>query len=158
MDSKKLAVWIFVLGVSGFIAAGLGFYWWDRGALPGFKPTIVDVSIEDINLDYRGVRVEGMARHDVKITQQVSGEKWFVYPLVPKDNINTKFIKVMVMTKVPPDSMATIEERSVVGLAKPPGRLIPKEIYESWRGEGYTFEDRVVLIEEFPKEPSLESN
>ena len=56
------------------------------------------------------------------------------------------------MTKVPPDSMATIEERSIVGLAKPPGRLIPKEIYESWRAEGYTFEDRVVLIEEFPKE------
>ena len=93
MDSKKLAVWIFVLGVNGFIAAGLGFYWWDRGALPGFKPTIVDVSSEDINLDYRGVRVEGMARHDVKITQQVSGEKWFVYPLVPKDNINTNSSK-----------------------------------------------------------------
>ena len=152
MDSKKLAVWIFVGGISGFIVAVLGFYWWDRGALPGFQPTIVDVSIEDINLDYRGVRVEGMARHDVKITQQVSGEKWFVYPLVPKDNINTKFIKLMVMTKVPPDSMATIEERSNVGLAKPPGRLIPKEIYESWRAEGYTFEDRVVLVEEFPKE------
>ena len=152
MDSKKLAVWIFIGGMSAFIAAGLGFYWWDRGALPGFQPTIVDVSIEDINLDYRGVRVEGMARHDVKITQQVSGEKWFVYPLVPKDNINTKFIKVMVMTKVPPDSMATIEERSIVGLAKPPGRLVPKEIYEAWRAEGYTFEDRVVLIEEFPKE------
>ncbi len=48
--------------------------------------------------------------------------------------------------------MATIEERSIVGLAKPPGRLIPKEIYESWRAEGYTFEDRVVLIEEFPTE------
>jgi hypothetical protein len=152
MDQKKLAVWIFVLGVGGFISAGLGFYWWDRGALPGFKPTIVDVSIEDINLDYRGVRINAMARHDVKITQQVSGEKWFVYPLVPKDNINTKFIKVMVMTQVPPDSMASIEERTVIGLAKPPGRLIPKEIYESWRGEGYTFEDRVVLIEEFPEE------
>ena len=152
MDSKKLAVWIFIVGISGFIAAGLGFYWWDRGALPGFQPTIVDVSIEDINLDYRGVRVEGMARHDVKITQQVSGEKWFVYPLVPKENINTKFIKVMIMTQVPRDSMATIEERSIVGLAKPPGRLIPKEIYESWRAEGYTFEDRVVLIEEFPTE------
>ena len=46
MDSKKLAVWIFVGGISGFIVAVLGFYWWDRGALPGFQPTIVDVSIE----------------------------------------------------------------------------------------------------------------
>lgn len=152
MDSKKLAVWIFIIGVSGFILAGLGFYWWDRGALPGFKPTIETVSIEDINLDYRGVKVEGMARHDVKIKQQVSGETWYVYPLVPKENMNTKIIKVMIMTQVPPDSMATIEERTVVGLAKPPGRMVPKEIYESWRGEGYTFEDRVVLIEEFPKE------
>ena len=153
MDSKKLAVWIFVGGISGFVIAVLGFYWWDSGALPGFQPTIVVTSPSKISiLDYRGVRVEGMARHDVKITQQVSGEKWFVYPLVPKDDINTKFIKIMVMTKVPPDSMATIEERSIVGLAKPPGRLIPKEIYESWRAEGYTFEDRVVLIEEFPKE------
>ena len=150
MDSKKLAVWIFVLGVSGFTLAGLGFYWWDRGALPGFKPTIEPVSIEDITLDYRGVEVEGMARHDVKITQQVSGEKWYVYPLVPKDDMNKKVIKVMIMTQVKPDSMATIEERTIIGLAKPPGRMIPKDIYESWRGEGYTFEDRIVLIEEFP--------
>jgi hypothetical protein len=150
MDSKKLAVWIFVLGVSGFILAGLGFYWWDRGALPGFQPKIEPVSIEDITLDYRGVEVEGMARHDVKITQQVSGEKWYVYPLVPKDDMNKKVIKVMIMTQVKPDSMATIEERTIIGLAKPPGRMIPKDIYESWRGKGYTFEDRIVLIEEFP--------
>ena len=31
------------------------------------------------------------------------------------------------MTKVPPDSMATIEERSVVGLAKPLDALFPKK-------------------------------
>ncbi len=149
MNQQKLALWIFVGGISLFVCGGLGFYWWDRGALPGFKPTIEDVSIEDISLDYRGVRVHGMARHDVKISQKLGEDTWYVYPLVPKDDMNTKFIKVMIMTPVQPDTMATIEERTVVGLAKPPGRLIPKEIYESWRGEGYSFEDRVVLIEEF---------
>lgn len=149
MDQRKLALWIFILGTSSIVLGGLGFYWWDNGALPGFKPTLVDVSIAEISLDNRGVRIAGMARHDVRIKQEIQGVVWYVYPLVPKDKINTKFIKVMVLTTIPPDSMATIEERTIEGIARPPGRLIPKEIYESWRGEGYTFEDRVVLIEEF---------
>lgn len=149
MHSKKLALWIFVLGVGGMITGILGFIWWDRGALPGFKPEIVDVTIEDISWNNRGVRIHGMARHDIRIKQDVAGTIWHVYPLVPVDDMNTKIISVMIMTTVPPHKRATIEERTIEGLAQPPGRLIGPEIFKSWRNAGYEFEDRVTLVEEY---------
>ena len=34
--------------------------------------------------------------------------------------MNSTMIKVMIRTTVPPDSMATIEERKIEGLARPP--------------------------------------
>ena len=149
MHSKKLAFWIFTIGVSTLVFGILGFIWWDRGALPGFKPEIVDVTIESVNWNNRGVRISGMARHDVRIKQDVGGTVWYVYPLVPTNNMNTKIISVMIMTTVPPDKRATIEERTIEGLAQPPGRLIGPEIFSSWRNAGYEFEDRITLVEEY---------
>jgi hypothetical protein len=45
--------------------------------------------------------------------------------------------------------MATIEEMTFTGFARPPGRLITKEVYQSWENEGYTFEDKIVLVQEY---------
>ena len=39
----------------------IGFVWWERGALPGFRPTIYDREIEELSLNDRGVRVHGWA-------------------------------------------------------------------------------------------------
>ena len=149
MDSKKIALWILIIGVGSIVFGAIGFIWWDRGALPGFKPKIVNVDIETISYKNRGVRISGMARHDLRIKQDIGGESWHIFPLVPKDNINTQFIKVMVLTTQSPDAMATIEEMSFEGFARPPGRLITKEVYQAWEAEGYSFEDKIVLIQEY---------
>ena len=149
MQSKKLALWIFIVGVGSLVSGVLGFIWWDRGALPGFKPDIVDVTVDSVNWNNRGVKISGMARHDIRIKQDIRGTTWHVYPLVPTDDMNAKIISVMVMTTTPPDKRAMIEERTLEGLARPPGRLISPEIYKSWRNAGYEFEDRITLIEEY---------
>jgi len=133
-------------------ATTIGFIWWDRGAPPGFKPTLVDVSIADINRNHRGVRIHGMARHDIKIKQTNSSDPSdiaYVFPLVSADDINSNFIRVMIRTTQAPDEMATIEEMTIEGLARPPGRLINSEVIESWQNKGYEFDPKFVLVEHF---------
>mgnify|MGYP001166856569 CR=1 FL=1 len=53
MDSKKIALWILIIGVGSIVFGAIGFIWWDRGAPPGFKPKIVEVDIETIS--FKGV-------------------------------------------------------------------------------------------------------
>ena len=149
MDSKKIALWILIIGVGSIVFGAVGFIWWDRGAPPGFKPKIVDVTIEDISYKNRGVRISGMARHDIRIRQKIGSDSWHIFPLVPKDDINNQFIKVMVLSTQSPDSMATIEEMTFEGFARPPGRLITKEVYQAWEAEGYSFEDKIILVQEY---------
>ena len=55
----------------------------------------------------------------------------------------------MVLSTQPPDSMATIEEMTFEGFARPPGRLIAKEVYQAWEAEGYSFEDKIILVQEY---------
>jgi hypothetical protein len=129
----------------------VGFIWWDRGAPPGFKPEIVDVTIDTINREHRGVRIHGMARHDLRIRlkDQNSGKISYIYPLMPMDKMNSTMIKVMIRTTVPPDSMATIEERKIEGIARPPGRTVNGDIIRSWQDRGYDFKEKFVLVDEF---------
>tara|TARA_B110000037_G_scaffold128197_1_gene145764 strand:+ start:148 stop:609 length:462 start_codon:yes stop_codon:yes gene_type:complete len=129
----------------------VGFVWWDRGAPPGFKPEIVDVTIDTINREHRGVRIHGMARHDLRIRlkDQNSDKISYIYPLMPMDKMNSTMIKVMIRTTVPPDSMATIEERKIEGIARPPGHTVSGDIIRSWQDRGYDFKEKFVLVDEF---------
>jgi hypothetical protein len=143
---------IMVFGPALIIGAiALGIYVWDRGALPGFRPTIVDVEIEDINYDdYRGVRIKGMARYDVRVKQTVpDGPTYMVFPVVPLDEPNSEYIMVMVRSTKIPDALYGMEEITVEGFVRPPGRLIDKEIMLAWMDEGYVFDDKFVLIEAY---------
>ena len=92
-----------------------------------------------------------MARHDVRIRQkdQNSGKISYVYRLMPVDKMNSTMIKVMIRTTIPPDEIATIEKRTIEGLARPPGRAITGDVIRSWQDRGYDFEEKFVLVEEF---------
>lgn len=153
--TQQQSLFAIIFGTIAIIAVSyVGFVWWDRGAPPGFKPKIVDVSVETINRNHRGVKLKGMARHDVRIRSkdQNSGKISYVYPLMPMDKMNSTMIKVMVRTTIPPDEIATIEERTIEGLARPPGRAINGDIIRTWRDRGYDFEEKFVLVEEFVEE------
>ena len=150
--TQQQSFFVLIFGTTFILAATyVGFVWWDRGAPPGFKPTIVDVTIDTINREHRGVRIHGMARHDLKIRlkNKNSDKISYVYPLLPMDKMNSTMIKVMIRTTVPPDSMATIEERKIEGLARPPGRTINGDIIRSWQDRGYDFDEKFVLVDEF---------
>jgi len=152
MSPKQTTLSVLLGSTLAVTTASVGFIWWDRGAPPGFRPTLVDVSIETINRNHRGVRVHGMARHDIRIQQKNSNDPediTYVFPLVPTNNINTNFIRVLVRTTQKPDSMATIEEMTIEGLARPPGRLVNREIINSWQNRGYEFDPKYVLVEHF---------
>lgn len=153
--SQQKSLLLLIFGTISVIALSyIGFVWWDRGAPPGFTPELVDVTVDTINRNHRGVRLKGMARHDVRIRQkdQNSGKISYVYPLMPIENMNSTMIRVMIRTTIPPDEMATIEERTIEGLARPPGRAINGEVIRSWRDRGYDFEEKFVLVEEFVEE------
>ena len=152
MTPKQRALAIVLGSFLACVTGTIGFIWWDRGAPPGFKPTLVDVTIESINRNNRGVRIHGMARHDVRIKQENNNDPQditYVFPLVPADKMNSKYIKVLIRTTQKPDSMATIEEMTIEGLARPPGRLVNREIIEAWKNKGYEFDPKYVLIEHF---------
>ena len=121
----------------------LGIYVWDRGAFPGFRPTIVDVAIEDINYDdYRGVRITGMARYDVRVKQTIpNGPTYMLFPVVPLEDPNSKYIMVMVRST---SDCYGMEELTVEGFARPCSP--DKEIMLVRMDEGFVFDDKFVLV------------
>lgn len=156
MTPKQTALSIFFGSAILFSSIAIGFVWWDRGAFPGLKPEIFDVEVLEINRNHRGVRLHGMVRHDVKIKQrdQTSNTIAYVYPMMPMNDMNSTMIHVMIRTHVAPDSMAMIEERTIEGLARPPGRALGKDVIEAWRAKGYEFAPKFVLVDEFEDEDS----
>ena len=148
----KYKKWLMTLGPSALvIGIALGFYRWDRGAFPGFRPAIYDKSITDLSLNDRGVRLKGMARYDIKTKQLDEDDQlmYYIFPLVPLDDINTKTIHVFVRSKIPPDDLAMIEERTIEGVTKPPARIISNDLRRSWMRLGYQLDKRFVLVDSF---------
>ena len=139
----------------------LGFSIWHKGALPWNNPDLVDVSIEEISLDNRGVRISGIALHKPKVYQNVqiktgcsgySGEKtYYVFPLI--EDLTSRRIKVMVRTsKPPPDDLVEKSRVTVAGIAYPPGRFINNDIRSKWEAKGYFIDNELVLVEELEEE------
>ena len=142
--------WLIILGPSVLVLLGaVGFFWWDRGAPPGFRPTIYDRSITEISLNDRGVRLKGMARYDINTKQLDENDEimYYIFPLVPLDDINTKTIHVFVRSTIPPDELAMIEERTIEGITRPPARIISNELRRSWMRLGYRLDKRFVLVD-----------
>lgn len=150
--SKRFALVILLLGIIIPIVAWLAFVRWDTGAFPGFVPELVDVTTENINREHRGVRIHGMARFDVKFKQKIGEKTYYVFPLVSKEDMNSKTIRVMVLSPTPPGELIGIEERTVEGIARPPGRLMPRDIINSWQDLGYQFDEKFVMVHELERE------
>jgi len=131
------------------ISLRVAFVWWDRGAPPGFQPEIVDVTLDTITRNHRGVRITGMARYDVRIKV---GEN-YIYPLMNLKKFNKKTIKVMISSPKKPSRLASLEEMTVEGLARPPGGVVNQEVYNAWRRKGFEFTEKFVLVESFEKVP-----
>ncbi len=129
----------------------LGLYCWDRGAFPGFRPTIVDVAVQDISRKNRGVRVRGTAHLSVRIQQKTADGSvvWHLFPLLPEGDLEARDVRAVVRTTRAPGALYAYEDMTVEGLARPPGSLVPQPAREALRNSGYFLTDDFVLIDAF---------
>jgi hypothetical protein len=147
---KKLVV-VVVLPCLFVLVTGVGLWWWERGAPPGFRPQAVEVTVDTIAKTHRGVRIRGTAHYAGKLKQTASETDivWWVYPLTAEGQTQERLIKVVIRTTKAPDPLLGFEDRTIEGFARPPGRLLPKDARSALRHSGYELADGVMLIEEW---------
>jgi hypothetical protein len=127
------------------VATTVGIIWWDRGAPPGFRPSVTDVTVQSISRDHRGVRISGTAHHELRIKQ---GE-YSLFPLMASGDTLGREIRVMVRSTREVDRLVGYEDLTIEGLCRPPGQMIPHSVAEALMERGYHFADDYVLIEAF---------
>lgn len=132
-------------------STGVGLWWWENGALPGFRPEAVDVTVDSITKDHRGVRIRGTGHYGPKLKQTAmdTDTVWWVYPLTAEGQTQERLIKVVVRTTLRPDPLLGFEDRTIEGFARPPGRLLPRDARGALRKAGYELHEDVMLIEEW---------
>jgi hypothetical protein len=145
---KKLAATV-LLPILAVCLGVFVFVWWERGAPPGMRPAVVDVTPSALTMDHRGVRMLVTAHHDARLEQEVSGAVWHMYPVFDKGDRDGRTVKVILRTPTAPNPLYSYEERVVTGFARPPGRLVPPAARELMEQRGYTLDQRLVLVEEW---------
>ncbi len=133
------------------LGATVGVIWWDRGAPPGFRPPVVEVSPATITRENRGVRIQGTLHNEARLKQTVAGEDevWWLIPMFPKGDTLGREVRVLLRTRQTPDGFYGIEDRTVEGFARPPGSLLPGAARDALEKKGYHIAEGVVLVEEW---------
>ena len=134
-----LGPFLLVVGVT------VGVIWWDRGAPPGFRPSLTDVTVQTINRDHRGVRIAGTAHHELRIKQGDHN----LFPMMAPGDTTGREILVMVRTTHEVGRLVGFEDLTIEGLCRPPGQMIPHAVAEALMERGYHFVEGYVLIEAF---------
>jgi hypothetical protein len=120
-------------------------------ALPGFRPSVVDVTVDTITKDHRGVRLSGTAHYGPKLrqTSTESDDVWWIFPLTERGQTQERLVQVVIRTTRQPDPLLGFENLTVEGFARPPGRLLPQDARNTLRQKGYELADDVMLVEEW---------
>jgi len=147
---RKLVV-VVLLPCLFVVVTGVGLWWWEHGAPPGFRPEVVDVTVDSITKDHRGVRIRGTAHLGPKLKQTAAETDtvWWVYPLTNEGQTQERLVQVVVRTTRAPDPLLGFEDRTVEGFARPPGRLLPRDARSALKKQGYELDDDLMLIEEW---------
>ena len=147
---KKLVV-VVLMPCLLVLSVGIGLWSWEHGALPGFRPEVVDVAVDTITKDNRGVRISGTAHYGAKLRQTAieTDTVWWIYPLTARGQTQERVVRVVIRTTRTPDSLLGFEDRTLEGFARPPGRLLPHDARTALRQKGYELHEDVMLIEEW---------
>jgi len=136
------------LGASGLsLLAVLAYATWERGALPGFRPTMHEVAFDGLSLDSRGVRVAGTAHYPVGAQINGRGGPRYAFPLFPPGDTLGRTIRVLVLSPTPPDPVLGFEDRTIEGLIQPPGMQVPEGLRRIFEQQGYHFADDYLILE-----------
>lgn len=133
---------VILMCVSGW----LGYAYWQRGALPWNNPELIDVTIDDVNVDHRGVRISGIAIYKPTIYQMEGDKKRYIFPIT--NTLTDKIIKVMVRRIAKPDKYTDREKITVEGIVYPPNKYINVSIRNKWETQGYIFDENLVIVEQ----------
>ena len=133
------------------LSVGIGLWSWEHGALPGFRPEAVDVTVATITKDDRGVRISGTAHYGAKLRQTAieADTVWWIYPLTDRGQTQERTVRVVIRTTRTPDPLLGFEDRTLEGFARPPGRLLPQDARTALQQKGYELHEDVMLIEEW---------
>lgn len=130
------------------VCGGLGYHYWDTGALPGMQPEFYPVTVETIGAEDRGVRIRGTAHYPIQLHQIFErGERWLVFPLSTPGDTLAREIRVLVRSQHVPEELVTYEDLEIDGLARPAGGRVGPKVIDALRGQGYSFSDKVILVE-----------
>jgi hypothetical protein len=132
-------------------SVAVGVVWWDRGAPPGFRPTVHEVRPTELTYDHRGVSLVGTAHYPVQVTQRggSSGQTWWIYPVFERGDTMGRYVLVLVRSTRQPDPMLAFEDVRIDGLARPPGSIIGPDVRKAFVEAGYELDERLVLVEAF---------
>ena len=132
-----------------FVGGWLGYSYWQRGALPWNNPELIDVTIDEVNVDHRGVRISGIAIYKPTIYQMEGDKKRYIFPIT--NTLTDKVIKVMVRQIAKPDRYTDREKITVEGIVYPPNKYINVSIRKKWETQGYVFDENLVIVEQLDK-------
>ncbi|NOY26438.1 MAG: hypothetical protein GXP62_11250 [Oligoflexia bacterium] len=147
---KKLIATILLPALVVAVAA-IGFYWWDHGAPPGFRPKLVEVRPGEISYDNRGVTLVGTANYQVRLIQRSTdgSRTWWLFPVMEMGDTTGNYVRVLVRTTHEPDELLGFEDVRVDGLARPPGALIGPDVRRELIASGFELDEKLVLVEAF---------
>ena len=144
MNRKLIAF----LGASGLsLAVVLAYATWERGALPGLRPTMHEVAFADLSLDQRGVKVAGTAHYPVGAQINARSGPRYAFPLFAPNDTAGRTIRVLVLSPTPPDPTLGFEDRTIEGLIQPPGMQVPEGLRKIFEEQGYHFAEDYMILE-----------
>jgi hypothetical protein len=145
---RRRAILVIVAALVLGTSIGVGAITFDRGAVPPFRPTIHDRSLEEITRADRGVRVQGIAHYEglVELRSRDGAHVVFLYPLL--SSFQGRDAHVVVRTHRKPGRLE-YEQVEVEGIARHPRFLLPWDAWEAMVAKGFRFDDDYVLIEAF---------
>ena len=132
----------------------VGLIWIDRGAPPGFRPPLVDRTVETVTRADKGVRIHGYAHYGARVELHAPEGRpsTYLFPLLAPMDTSGRQAHVVVRTKRAPDPLLGVEELTVEGVARNPLALVPMTAWEQMVGRGYRFDDDYVVVVTFDAE------
>jgi hypothetical protein len=143
-----------------FVALVLGlmtwYLWLNR--LPPFDglPEPEPVTLQEVTAAHDGVRVEGTAHFPVRIRYVEPArigrpeQTRFLFPMLPLRDTSGRRVRVMISSAREPDPVVSYADLTVDGFARPGGAFLSGAAVDALRRAGYTLEDDLVVIEEYP--------
>ena len=143
-----------------FVALVLGltswYLWLNR--LPPFDalPEPEPVTIQSVTVAHDGVRIEGTAHFPVRIRYVEPArigrpeQTRYLFPMLPLRDTMGRRVRVIISSAREPEHLVSYADLTIDGFARPGGAFLNGPAIDALRRAGYTLEDDLVVIEEYP--------